>query len=110
MGAAVKPTRPSVKATAVELPAAPRPRRIWQRDQRLKSLGYATYSEYLLSPAWLEVRARYRRSGRPQGCFLCGTEIPPIVLHHRTYERVGEEELDDLVPLCRGHHNFLHGT
>jgi hypothetical protein len=29
-------------------------------------------------------------------------------LHHRTYERLGEEALDDLVPVCLEHHADVH--
>ena len=29
-------------------------------------------------------------------------------LHHLTYERLGDEDDDDLVPLCARHHRQLH--
>lgn len=89
---------------------APKPSvklRSWERDQKLRRLGFANYSEYIASPEWADVRARYKRSIRPQDCGLCGTS-EKIEIHHLTYERVGEEELSDLTALCRDCHSMLH--
>jgi hypothetical protein len=41
-----------------------------------------------------------------QQCAVCWD--PHVDLHHKTYRRLGEELLDDLVPLCRDHHDELH--
>lgn len=81
--------------------------RMWRRDQRLRQLGYSSYWQYIDSPAWRSVRAHYRNSGLPQDCKLCGA-TEKIVLHHRTYDRVGEEELTDLAPLCFSCHSMVH--
>ncbi len=64
------------------------------------------YRVYLASPHWAELRARYRRSGRPQVCVVCG--CPWVQLHHGSYARVGRERLRDLVPLCDEHHEEAH--
>lgn len=83
--------------------------RTWKRDKRLRQLGYASYADYLRSPAWADVRKRYfKRQKGFVGCSLCPSS-DRIMLHHRTYERVGAEELDDLVPLCPTCHEFVHG-
>lgn len=76
-----------------------------KRHRRLRQLGYANYAEYLRSPAWSDVKRRYRASDLPQAC-MCGETI--VQLHHKTYERVGEERLDDLAPLCAGCHRLVH--
>lgn len=81
--------------------------RTWRRDTRLKRLGFATYNDYIHSSTWANVRRRYRKSDRPQACVLCDSD-ERIVLHHLTYERVGDEALDDLVALCRTCHSYVH--
>jgi hypothetical protein len=74
--------------------------------KNLKELGLASYHDYLKSDLWREVKARYRRSKLPQTCHFC--HDPNVDLHHRTYWRVGTESLNDLVPLCREHHDEAH--
>lgn len=57
-----------------------------------------TYPEYLLSPRWQEVRAAaLERAGHR--CQLCYSKVR-LEVHHRTYERLGHEEPDDLIVLC----------
>jgi hypothetical protein len=73
---------------------------------RLRELGFSRYEEYLESDHWQDVRRRYRASGRPWVC-RCGAR--PKALHHRTYERLGAELLDDLEPICPPCHRKLHG-
>lgn len=75
------------------------------REVRLRELGYDTYSAYLSSSAWRDVKARYRASDLPQIC-MCGET--KVQLHHTTYERVGREELEDLIPLCHDCHATAH--
>lgn len=77
------------------------------RNKLLVVRGYATYGIYLRSQAWKEFKHRYRLSDRPQHCLVC--EGKRYQLHHVTYDRVGQELLDDVMPLCRKHHETLHG-
>jgi hypothetical protein len=72
----------------------------------LKRLGLRSYRQYLFSDDWAATRERYQSSGRLQVCAVC--HDPNVDLHHRTYQRLGQENLTDLVPLCRLHHNTLH--
>lgn len=58
------------------------------REARLRELGYDTYSAYLASPAWRDLKRRYRASGRPQIC-MCGET--KFQLHHTTYDRVAHD-------------------
>ncbi len=62
-------------------------------------LDYMSYAEYLASPHWLETRAAAiaRAGGR---CALCPREGVPLEVHHRSYERLGEELPEDLTVLC----------
>lgn len=64
------------------------------------------YSRYLRSSHWRKLRARYQRE-RPWVCVCGATES--LELHHKTYDRLGAEELDDLQPLCQPCHSLLHG-
>lgn len=79
----------------------------WRRDRQLQELGFeGGYADYLTSTAWYRLKARYRKSDLPQDCQMCGSG--DVELHHRTYERVGREELTDLIPLCKGCHSAAH--
>jgi hypothetical protein len=86
---------------------------------RLKKDGCRNLFEYLVSDHWWDLKERYRatvhltgqdagyrKRGLPQTCVVCRDKN--VDLHHRTYARLGEEHLDDLVPLCRTHHDQLH--
>lgn len=75
------------------------------RETRLRELGYETYDAYLRSPAWRDVKDRYRASELPQVC-MCGDA--KVQLHHTTYDRVGQERLDDLIALCKDCHDAAH--
>lgn len=86
-------------------PAHVRQRRI-ARDRDLRRLGHENYEAYLDSPQWRAIKRRYREE-RPWLCNLCGSE-ESLHMHHRTYERVGQESLDDLMPLCDGCHQTVH--
>jgi hypothetical protein len=79
----------------------------WQLEQRVRRFGFEGYGDYLGSSAWYRLKGRYRKSGLPQDCFLCGAD-EEIDLHHRTYERICEEDLADLVPLCAPCHRLAH--
>jgi 5-methylcytosine-specific restriction endonuclease McrA len=68
------------------------------------------YLVYLKSLYWQYQRSRALcRAGLK--CEKCGG-VPASVeleVHHKTYERLGEEELEDLVVLCHGCHREEHG-
>jgi 5-methylcytosine-specific restriction endonuclease McrA len=80
-------------------------RRRRKREYALKQLGYRTYSDYTRSAHWRDVKARYRASDLPQAC-RCGEE--KVQYHHKTYERLGAEELTDIEPLCSRCHTVVH--
>ena len=73
---------------------------------RLLPLGFKRYKDYLNSEHWRNVRRRYRESSLPQVC-RCGAT--KVALHHKTYVRLGAEELSDLEPLCADCHRRAHG-
>lgn len=80
-------------------------RRYTARNALLRRQGYKNYGDYLRSAHWRRLRAEYRASDLPQSC-ICGEW--ETQLHHITYERVGQERLSDLVPLCPSCHTLVH--
>lgn len=65
------------------------------------------YREYLQSEAWKAKRkAALIRDGLR--CQLCGHE-KNLHVHHITYDRIYDEDLDDLITLCNECHSRLHG-
>jgi len=64
------------------------------------------YATYLRSDHWRAVKQRYRNSKMPKRCLIC--KNAKYELHHRSYRRLGNERLHDLVPLCRACHQATH--
>lgn len=73
---------------------------------RLKELGFDSYSAYLAGDHWKDFKKRYRENKCPMRCLVCNAGRPQ--LHHITYKRLGCERFADVVPLCRGHHVAVH--
>lgn len=68
------------------------------KPRQRRRIGPGRYHEYIQSQDWYETCLRYRCSGLPQQCYACGD--PRSSIYHRTYERLGDERLTDLIPLC----------
>jgi hypothetical protein len=64
------------------------------------------YRRYIRSAKWFAFRKSYFEVV-PEECVICGSK-EHVNLHHRTYERLGHERFEDVVPLCRAHHDRLH--
>ena len=66
----------------------------------------AEYERYMGSTAWRALRRRVvaRDQGRCVGCGARGA----LQVHHLTYQRLGHEDLADLVTLCAGCHEQWH--
>ncbi len=72
--------------------------------QELRDLPYG---EYLQTPHWKRKREeKIRAVGRR--CQVCNQGPGPLDVHHRTYERLGEELDVDLTALCRSCHHLFH--
>lgn len=75
-------------------------------DRRVHALRGIPYKDYLQSDHWQRVRecaleeADYR-------CRLCNSD-KSLHVHHRTYERRGEEEPGDVIVLCADCHQHFH--
>jgi len=79
---------------------------------RMHLLGYRVYADYLASPHWLDVRSRWRAGNLFKGwvCHSYGCDSKDgLSLHHWTYERLGCEDLSDLILVCTACHKRIHG-
>jgi transposase-like protein len=63
-------------------------------------------AEYLKSPSWGILKVLVKNRDRFK-CKVCGS-THQLDVHHITYDRLGKEELPDLVLLCRVHHQQIH--
>lgn len=79
----------------------------WAAQAEARAGWFDWYAEYLASFAWTYKRqqALDRDEGKCRGCGAPATEV-----HHLTYKRVGFEDLDDLLSVCRACHEGLHGV
>jgi hypothetical protein len=68
-------------------------------DQRL-------YSTYIASAQWATKR-RQALEHHGHYCPACGT-TQDLHVHHRTYQNLGREHMDDLIPLCTACHQGVH--
>lgn len=80
------------------------------RIHRARELGiplyHRDYSAYLRSPFWQQKReAAFREYGRH--CNRCGS-LTSLQVHHKTYERLGCERIEDLEVLCETCHKLEH--
>ncbi len=78
-----------------------------QVSVRLHELRTMSYREYLQSPEWKERRARHLKSAGFR-CQICNAADTLLDVHHRTYERRGDEYFKDLIALCRDCHELFH--
>jgi restriction endonuclease Mrr len=74
---------------------------------RVAELQAMPYRRYLRSPEWRRTRAAaLLRAGN--ACALDVRHTDKLEVHHRTYERLGEELASDVVVLCRTCHRLHH--
>ena len=64
------------------------------------------YSEYIQSPAWERKRQQVLTFWDGK-CAICYSPNN-VQVHHRTYVRIGDERLMDLLPLCKDCHDLFH--
>jgi hypothetical protein len=79
-----------------------------RKSRRITMRTKQKYNEYIQSLEWQAKRQQYfSADDMPQGCQGCGRSTG-LHLHHHTYERMGYERLDDLVPVCADCHAAIH--
>ena len=72
-------------------------------SERTRALSYR---DYLLTPEWQDKRARALKRARHR-CEVCYRNRD-LNIHHRTYDRRGDERDDDLTVLCAHCHTTFH--
>lgn len=65
-----------------------------------------TYHEYLNSIEWQRTR-KHKLEEAHGRCQLCDCGAG-VCVHHRTYDRLFNERLDDLIVLCQSCHDRFH--
>ena len=79
----------------------------FKRFKEIERLRYMPYAEYLETGHWKMTRkvAFARAKGR---CQVCNVKDVELHVHHRTYERRGDERPQDLIVLCCDCHTIFH--
>lgn len=75
-----------------------------QETERLLSFDYRAY---LQTPEW-KGRAHMARQRVGFRCSLCNMRDVRLHVHHRTYDRIGNEASEDLICLCEACHRKFH--
>lgn len=75
--------------------------------QRIEPSLRVEYDAYLASDAWAARRSIVLARAR-EICECC-EYYPAKEIHHKTYERIGQELDADLIAVCRFCHDLLHG-
>lgn len=82
----------------------------WYRNLKLKQNGL-TYSEYLQSKEWKEVKIFLRQFPQFNCCAICGQTFK-LHFHHLSYSKLFEKRLKlqktCIVRLCSKHHTDVH--
>lgn len=77
------------------------------QNEDIPAIHQKTYGEYLKTEHWQKIReAAILRAG--ERCMLCNAGNVTLNVHHRTYERLGNEEPMDVIVLCETHHAQFH--
>lgn len=77
-----------------------------ERENEIKKLKLMPYREYLKTEHWMKKRLQTLKRYNFR-CQMCNRK-DKLHVHHRTYERRGEELLTDLICLCDKCHAKFH--
>lgn len=66
------------------------------------------YSKYLESDNWKKIREQVLQRDNHK-CTVCGT-TDNLVIHHISYDNIGNEKIEDLITVCEKCHNEIHST
>jgi len=79
------------------------------KGRKTAYMNYADYQDYLKSEKWYAIRLKVltRDDYTCQHCHFKVTSYTANV-HHKTYARLGDEELSDLITLCIPCHEKEH--
>lgn len=74
--------------------------------KRLNEYGYSSFKEYWKSEHWKKLKQQFGYY-RPYRCHSCSS-AERLALHHKTYDRLCAEKIDDLMFLCEICHTKVH--
>jgi 5-methylcytosine-specific restriction endonuclease McrA len=77
-----------------------------KRTRRTLMTSRFDYAAYLQSEKWARKRAKALAQAGNR-CALCNGSVG-LNVHHRTYQRIGNESQEDLIVLCRNCHERHH--
>lgn len=77
----------------------------FRRVRKVAKLPRRAYDRYIGSAEWTERRTAFLRA-HPDGCAVCG--FLSVDVHHLDYGHLGAELDDDLLALCKAHHDGVH--
>lgn len=89
----------------------------WAQRSNGREAHRAFYAAYIHSSAWFQRRTRWVEDerellleGQQIACVGCSKEwaLKRDDLHHVSYERLGNEAHEDLWPMCRSCHSWIH--
>ena len=66
------------------------------------------YSKYLESDNWKKIREQVLERDNHK-CTVCG-DTNNLVIHHTSYDNIGNEKIEDLITVCEKCHNEIHST
>lgn len=69
--------------------------------------GKITYEDYLSSAHWKEKKSERLKLSN-YCCDVCGDDEIQLQVHHKHYETLGHEDMDDLATLCPYCHKDVH--
>lgn len=76
------------------------------KSPTLADLGVKTLEEYYVGDHWQQFRQEYYTRHQKK-CWITG-RTDNVDLHHVNYDCLGEEEDEDVIPLCREMHEKVH--
>ncbi len=79
---------------------------IKKRIYQNQDIRWASYGEYLKSEQWGQLRKSKLKEVNYK-CQLCNSN-KELNVHHRTYERIFRESIEDLIVLCESCHRKFH--
>lgn len=89
----------------------------WAKKSEGRNRARAFYAAYISSSAWYRRRIQWAeeelhriKPARIMCMGQCGREwkVSRDDLHHSSYDRLVDEDHEDLWPLCRGCHDLVH--
>jgi len=66
-----------------------------------------SYRRYLHTSAWYNLSTQVKERDHYRCRMIFCRSTKRLEVHHKTYERIGREDLDDLVTLCHRCHGIV---